>query len=38
MLADRCALGLANALPGVTGARQAAVMGKLSLPPARQEG
>lgn len=32
LLADRAALGLPNCLPGVTGARSAAVMGKLSLP------
>ena len=33
VLADRCAMGEANSLPGVTGAEQAAVMGKISLPP-----
>ncbi|MPM39748.1 Anhydro-N-acetylmuramic acid kinase [bioreactor metagenome] len=32
-LADRCAAGKVNTLPGVTGARTGAVMGKLSLPP-----
>lgn len=33
VLADRCAMGEANSLPGVTGAEWAAVMGKISLPP-----
>lgn len=32
-LADRCVAEQVNTLPGVTGAREAAVMGKLSLPP-----
>ena len=36
LLADRAALGLPNCLPGVTGARSAAVMGKLSLPSCRE--
>ena len=33
LMADRCAMGMVNTLPGVTGAARAAVMGKLSLPP-----
>ena len=33
VLADRCAMGEANSLPGVTGAERAAVTGKISLPP-----
>lgn len=37
ILADRCRLGCANVLPSVTGAREAAVMGKLSLPPERKQ-
>lgn len=35
LMADRCAMGMPNTLPGVTGAVQPAVMGKLSLPPER---
>ena len=30
-------MGCANVLPSVTGARKAAVMGKLSLPPERKQ-
>ena len=33
LMADRCAMGLPNTLPTVTGAQCPAVMGKLSLPP-----
>lgn len=33
ILGDRCLAGLPNSLPGVTGAANAAVMGKISLPP-----
>lgn len=33
VLADCCRMGRTNVLPGVTGAREAAVLGKLSLPP-----
>lgn len=33
LLADCCVRGAVNTLPGVTGARSAAVMGKISLPP-----
>ena len=37
ILADHCRMGHANVLPSVTGAREAAVMGKLSLPPERKQ-
>ena len=33
ILADRCLAGLPNSLPSVTGAKNTAVMGKISLPP-----
>lgn len=33
ILGDRCLAGLPNSLPGVTGAANASVMGKISLPP-----
>lgn len=33
ILGDRCLAGLSNSLPGVTGATNASVMGKISLPP-----
>lgn len=33
ILGDRCLAGLSNSLPGVTGAANASVMGKISLPP-----
>ena len=33
ILGDRCLAGLPNCLPGVTGAANASVMGKISLPP-----
>ncbi len=35
LLGDRCLAGLPNSLPSVTGAKNAAVMGKISLPPPR---
>ena len=38
LLADCCRRGCANVLPGVTGAWEAAVLGKLSLPPQRGAG
>lgn len=38
LLADCCRRGCANVLPGVTGAWEAAVLGKLSLPPQRGTG
>ena len=33
LLGDRCLAGLSNSLPAVTGAANAAIMGKISLPP-----
>ena len=33
LLGDRCLAGLPNSLPAVTGAANAAIMGKISLPP-----
>ena len=33
IMADRCVREKPNVLPSVTGARQAAIMGKISLPP-----
>ena len=33
LLGDRCLAGLPNSLPAVTGAANAAIIGKISLPP-----